>query len=252
MILSITHDFCKFNFMQGTRRLPSKEGVKRIVAEIDYFRCLEDHVVFNNSELDCGFTLLDIGSSNTIFLLFAASKGMRVWATVIDDSVLELRGDAEKLKVANFCAEIQDARNLSYIYKFFDRVSVISTLEYIPNDGDSKAVKEMSRVLSRGIMVITVLYGTFEEERQRHIGYFQRVYNEEDIYKRLIEPSGLEIEQIKYFGETKHNFTKYQQIFPPLFRLSFLWAMPIFSKLFLGMVKDVNNLSGDEKNIFEN
>ena len=238
MIISTTHDFYKFNFMQG----------KRIVAGIDYFRCLEDPLVFNNLKLDCGFALLDIGSSNTIFPLVTASKGIRVWATDIDDSVLELREDAEKLEVTNFCVEIQDARNLSHPDGFFDRVSAISTLEHIPNDGDSKAVKEMSRVLKPGgVMVITVPYGSFEEERQRHVSYFQRVYNEEAIYKRLVEPSGLGVERIQYFGETKYNFTKYWQKFPPLFRLCFLWAIPIFSNLFLGMVKNVNDLSGDEK-----
>ena len=99
-------------------------------------------------------------------------------------------------------------------------------------------------------MVVTIPYGSFEEERQRHVSYFQRVYNEESVYKRLIEPSGLEVEQIEYFGETKYNFTKYWQKIPALFRIPFLWARPIFSKLFLGMVKDVDSLSGDEKERF--
>jgi hypothetical protein len=99
-------------------------------------------------------------------------------------------------------------------------------------------------------MVITVPYGSFEEERQQHVSYFQRVYTEEDIYKRLIEPSGLEVERIEYFGERKHNFSKYWQKIPALFRIPFLWAQPIFSKLFLGMVKDVDCLTKDEKNVF--
>ena len=99
-------------------------------------------------------------------------------------------------------------------------------------------------------MVITVPYGSFEEERQQHVSYFQRVYNEEDIYKRLIEPSGLKVERIGYFGETKYNFTKYWQKIPSLFRIPFLWAQPILSKLFLGEVKDVDSLSRDEQNVF--
>lgn len=99
-------------------------------------------------------------------------------------------------------------------------------------------------------MVITVPYGSFEEERQQHVSYFQRVYNEETIYERLIEPSGLDVVKMEYFGETKYNFTKYWQKVPSLFRIPFLWAMPIFSKLFLGMVKDVGGLSGDEKTVF--
>ena len=77
-----------------------------------------------------------------------------------------------------------------------------------------------------------------------------QVCNEEDIYKMLIEPSGLKVKRIEYFGGTKYNFTKYWQKIPSLFRIPFFGAIPIFSKLFLGMVKDVDSLSIDEKNIF--
>ena len=229
----------------------AKLSLRHIIAGIDYFRCLEDPLVFNNLELVSGLTLLDIGSDTTIFPLFAASKGVHVLATDIDDSVLKLGEVAEKIGITNCHAEIQDVRNLSYPDNHFDHVSAISTLEHIPNDGDSKAVKEMSRVLEGGgVMVVTIPYGSFEEERQRHVSYFQRAYNEKSVYKRLIEPSGLEVEQIDYFGETKYNFTKYWQKIPVLFRIPFLWARPIFSKLFLGMVKDVDCLSGDEKERF--
>ena len=226
-------------------------GLRRIIGGIDYFRCLEGPLVSNNLKQEHGLTLLDIGSSTTIFPLFIASKGVQVWATDIDDSVLKLREAAEKLEISNFHAEIQDARNLSYPDNHFDRVSAISTLEHIPHDGDTIAIKEMSRVLKRGgIMVITVPYGSFEEERQRGVSYFQRVYDKEDIYKRLIEASGLEVERIEYFGETKYNFAKYWQKIPSLFRILFLWARPIFSKLFLGVVKEVDSLSREERNVF--
>ena len=233
------YDFYKFNFMRGIRRLPSKEGIKRIVQGIDYFRCLEDPLVFNNLGLYSELKLLDMGSSNTIFPLFASSKDVQVWATDIDNRVLKLRDDAKKVGIANFCAEIQDARDLTYPDNYFDRVSAISTLEHIPHDGDTIAIKEMSRVLKEGgVMVITVPYGSFEEERQQHVSYFQRVYNEEDIYKRLIEPSGLKVERIEYFGETKSNFTKYWQKIPSLFKIPFLWAQPILSKLFLNNIDE--------------
>ena len=252
MVLSTDiYGFYRFNFMWGIRRPLSKEGIKRIVEGIEYFRCLEDPLVFNNLELYSGLKLLDIGSSNTTFPLFASSRGVQVWATDIDDRVLKLRDDAEKLEIANFHAEIQDARNLLYSDNCFDQISAISTLEHIPNDGDFIAIKEMSRVLKRGgIMVITVPYGSFEYERQQHVSYFQRVYDEESVYKRLIEPSGLKVERIEYFGETKYNFTKYWQKIPSLLRIPFLWARPIFSKLFLGVVKDVDSLSREEKNVF--
>lgn len=100
--------------------------------------------------MECGLKLLDIGSADTIFPLFACSRGIKIWATDINDSVLKLRDDAEKIGDINFYVEIQDVSNLSYPDNYFDRVSAISTLEYIPNDGDSIAVKEMSRILRWG------------------------------------------------------------------------------------------------------
>jgi len=90
MVVSATIiDIYKFNFMLGIKKIKSKEGFSRIVNGIDYFRCLEDPLVFNNLRLARGLTLLDIGSSNTIFPLFVCSKGIKVWATDIDDRVLK-------------------------------------------------------------------------------------------------------------------------------------------------------------------
>ena len=160
-------------------------GLRRIISGIDYFRYLEDPLVFNNLELYSGLKLLDIGSGTSIFPLFTASKGVQVLATDINNSVFKLEAVAEKLGIANFHAEIQDARNLSYSNNYFDRVSAISTLEHIPNDGDSIAVKEMSRVLKQGgVMVVTIPYGSFEEERQQHVNYFQRVYIMKEIFTK--------------------------------------------------------------------
>jgi len=121
------------------------------------------------------------------------------------------------------------------------------------NDGDSVAVKEMSRVLrNRGVMVITVPYGSFEEERQKGVSYFQRVYSKEDIYERLIKPSGLDVVKIECFGETKYNFTKHWGMIPSSLRIPFLWAQPIFSKLFLNKIDEngINGLLPYEKDIF--
>ena len=101
-------------------------------------------------------------------------------------------------------------------------------------------------------MVITVPYGSFEEERQRGVSYFQRVYDKEDIYERLIKPSGLDVVKIEYFGETRYNFTKYWGIIPSSLRIPFLWAQPIFSKLFLNKINEncVDGLSPPERDIF--
>ena len=244
-------DIYKFNLNLALKKINKLEGLKKIIEGIEYFRCLEDPLVYNNLKLEKGLKLLDIGSSTTIFPLFVCSKEITVVATDIDDRVLNLKNDANILKLEDFRAEMQDARKLPYADNYFDRISAISTLEHIPNDGDSKAIKEMARVLKEeGILVITVPYGYFEDERQQYISYYQRVYNKEDILKKLIHPSGLEIVQIRFFGETNFNFMKYWQMTPSLFKPVFSWSQPIFSKLFLKIVDNIETLSSDEKIVF--
>lgn len=231
-------DFYRFNVLLGIKR----KKLKQVLGGIDYFRCLEYPLVFNNLKLSYGHILLDIGSGNSIFPLFVASKGVQVLATDIDNCVVKLKEDAAKLRIFNFNAGVMDVRSLLTDNQF-DRVTAVSTLEHIPSDGDTKAIKEMSRVLKpSGYIVITVPYGSYEEERQKDVNYFQRVYNYKSLYKRLILPSKLKVEKLEYFGE-KINFLKYYQS-SDIFRL----LSPIFSKLYLSISE--NNMSFPNKDLF--
>ena len=239
--------------MFGLYRFNIKRGLFSILSGLGYFKCIEYAMVFNSLKLKKGLRLLDIGSDNSIFPLFIGSKGCEVWATDIDHRVLKLRHGASKLGINDFHAEIQDATSLRYSDNFFDRVSAISTLEHIPNDGDSEAMKEIHRVMKEGgIAVVTVPYGHFEKEREKIIGHFQRVYNEKTVYQRLIDVSSLNLKKVEYFGETRYHFTKCWWRMPLVIQAPLMWMQPLFAKLFLCKIdqKDIENLSSKEKSAF--
>ena len=132
-------------------------GLRRIIGGIDYFRLLELPLVVKNIATDCKSKILDVGCGSSRLPSFLLYKGCEVYATDIDDNVIPIQTKyIEKLRMQHlmksgkFKIEMQDVRNLSYPDNYFDRVIAVSTLEHIPNDGDSIAVKEMSRVLKRG------------------------------------------------------------------------------------------------------
>jgi SAM-dependent methyltransferase len=102
---------------------------------------------------------------------------------------------------------------LSYPDSYFDLVYSISVLEHIPGDGDTIASKEISRVLrSGGIAIIEVPFSNKEYDtyvnkdvyERKYIEkpvFYQRHYNGNTIYKRIINPTELFIERIVIVSE---------------------------------------------------
>jgi SAM-dependent methyltransferase len=171
---------------------------------------IEYPLAFSQLSLKIKNKILDVGSSNSVFPLFLASLGCQVFAIDIDKKVLELKNYAKRLGCLELIAEIEDATRLSYPNKFFDNITAISTIEHIipKDDGDIRAIKEISRTLKDGgKAIITVPYNKeFEVEWVRgkidnHF-FLMRKYDETSIYKRLVEPSGLQLINKIYFGES--------------------------------------------------
>jgi SAM-dependent methyltransferase len=189
-----------------------KLGLLKFLQGIDYYRMIEYPVAYTLLRLETKrkMNILDVGSSDSIFPLLLALSGHNVVAIDIDPKVKRLEEYARRLKITNIMSKIQDVTQLAYPNKFFDRVTAISTIEHVLplDDGDIKAMKEIGRVLKPGgLAVITVPYeDDFSMEWRYHPRYgvyLRRGYDEEHIYKRLVEPSGLKLEDIFYFCDDK-------------------------------------------------
>ena len=102
----------------------------------------------------------------------------------------------------------------------FTKTFSISVLEHIPDDGDTECIREIARTLAPGgRCVLTVPFGPTGSDEFRAAGdfywsarskteeggdrvFFQRRYDEADLYDRLIDPSGLTLRSVDYVGET--------------------------------------------------
>lgn len=83
-------------------------------------------------------------------------------------------------------SEKQDMSQLTYPDNFFDVVVSFSAIEHVPGNGDIMSAREMARVCKPGG---TIIIGTeISDEFEWFSGsYF---YTEEELYKRIINPTG--------------------------------------------------------------
>jgi SAM-dependent methyltransferase len=76
----------------------------------------------------------------------------------------------------------------------FDAVACVSTIEHIPDDGDTAAVGEIARVLvPGGRAFISVPYAQQGHEGRTHGGAYERRYDRAALYARLVAPSNLTV-----------------------------------------------------------
>lgn len=215
-------DFYKFN---------AKLGAAKFLGGIDYQRCLEFPFTYNNLNLGTGenLKLLDLGTGKrSIFTPFVAyHTDCTVVSTDIGDYVFEQMDLARripelhgKITQNKFIVEKQDATKLTYTDETFERVSAISSLEHIPDDGDIKSVREAARVLKKGgTLVLTFPYEykgfkeqylmrkvyvtEFNKEKKEPV-FFARYYDDKQLEERIIktvQSGGAELKKIEHLGE---------------------------------------------------
>jgi SAM-dependent methyltransferase len=205
------------------RRRTSREVFKNILVPVNYWRALEFRLTFNELQSKPSDRILDIGSPKLLSLFLADVVGAKVYATDLKDyfvkDYVEFR---EMLKIPNqqYHVTTADGRHLPFDENFFSKIFSISVLEHIPDHGDSTCMREIARTLSpRGICVITVPFSPTAKEEYKPAKefywakqsggekkeaqlFYQRRYNEADLYHRLIDPSGLRIHKLIFVGET--------------------------------------------------
>lgn len=198
-----------------------KSGLRKLIRPVSYWRTVEYRLLLEESQFQVGERVLDIGSPKLLSVYIARSFGSLVYATDIDDYFVTeyaLIREFEKISPQKLEIRVEDGRKLSFPEKSLDKVYSLSTLEHIPGDGDTQAVREIARVLAEGgKCYITVPFSPsskveYLEARRMYWAkhsvtaaegkvFYQRRYSEHDLFKRLIEPSGLTLEKTRYVGE---------------------------------------------------
>jgi SAM-dependent methyltransferase len=215
-------DLYRFGLAVGARTLGAApvQGLKRLILPEEYVRWAETRYVLQHLDAGPRDLVLDIGSPKMLSLFLAARVGARVHATDLLDYFVGpygtyarqvLGADSDRYRMA-----VQDARALTYPAGTFDRVFSISTIEHIPDDGDSVAIREIARVLKPGgTACLTVPWsddGYVDEFGPRTaevywtpaddpLVFYQRAYDMPTLTARLLEASGLDVVDVSFWGE---------------------------------------------------
>jgi SAM-dependent methyltransferase len=200
----------------------SRESLKNVIVPVNYWRMLEYRLVVDELRPGGSDRILDIGSPKLLSLYLAEKCGGEIYATDIEEyfvSDYEYYRTLRRIPKERYRVLQADGRNLQFMDGFFDKVYSISVLEHIPDDGDSRCMREIARVLKPGgVCVATVPFApkSIDEYRpaaefywsavsgdtkEKGNSFFQRRYSEMDLHTRLVAPSGLTVRRIGYMGE---------------------------------------------------
>jgi ubiquinone/menaquinone biosynthesis C-methylase UbiE len=169
--------------------------------------------------------ILDISSPYLFgFYLASSFEGEYNYRNPDSNDLNLVKKYSSKLKFSmRYNAESADATELTFSDNSFSHVISISVIEHINGNGDSKAIKEMWRVLKpNGILILTFpVAKVFEEEfsdkdtyglnvqQVKEKFFFQRVYDETSIKERLLDKiSDFTILSKELFGESESGFYK--------------------------------------------
>lgn len=205
-----------------------KEALTRIIRPVDYMRCAEFVLAFEQVSLKPNMRVLDIGSPQWFSLHLAHSypKTQFYYVNILDRELDQTREIAQCLDIDNISYHKQDVRSLEFDSHYFDKAISISVLEHVAPDigGDILALNEIRRVLiSRGELIFSVplkktpnrVYqdGAVYERGEKEHNFFAREYDLEQ-FQNLVRDTGFLIKEKSFIIEQ-----------PGLFALDFwLWG----------------------------
>ena len=237
-----------FSIGIGLRFPFSKLGLTRLLIPMDiarYFEIPETVRALNAKRRE---KVLDLSSPKLLAVYLAKKTGCKIEATDIYKKDLD---EWQKLlaesgeKITNLTWKVVDGRKLTYEANSFDKAYSISVLEHIEGKGDSKAIKELARVLKPGgVLVITVpvnnigkegyidksIYGQ-NVDRQGKL-FWARRYTPETLRKRLVKPSGLKLKKLVYCYEKYPKFTQMHSKLLP-WSVFLGWLYPLLARISL-------------------
>lgn len=217
-------EFAVFGFSKGKELLLRLKLAPRLLLNpVSIVRYFEFEFVSSSLNLENSLKVLDI-SSPYLFGFYESNRFQLEYHYLNPDhrdltNVILL---SSKLRFkGKYTAQLKDAIKLDYPENNFDRVVSISVIEHINDDGDTKAMKEIWRVLKpNGLLSLTVPVKKLFEieyrdkdeynlnyEKQESKYFFQRIYDNKKIEERLLSSiSNYEIIQQKIFGVNEKEF----------------------------------------------
>ena len=202
------------NLLKHKNALGSKKTLGKIFQPINSYTRFPEYYFFEQAVKDYqaanpnhSLSALDVGSPKLFGLRLAYRYRLDICLTDVTrmnlDEYMTLWQAVKNKAAGAACFEQQDARNLAYPDGQFDVVYAMSVIEHIEgNRQDSKAISELWRVLKPGgQLIISVPFGPryieqhttgFAYTDEAIIGgkryFFQRIYDEAALQKRILAP----------------------------------------------------------------
>ena len=250
-------DLYRYSLKLGLRyisKLPeyNKEGLKRLLIPMDIARYFELPATANALEIRSKERILDLSSAKLLSLFLAETANCQIIA--VDAWEKEINNwkaliniiDQKKTILSGLTLGVVDGRCLPYPDEYFDKIYYISVLEHIPDDGDTRTVIELARVLKKGgILVITVpyfkkyyetyvtkeVYGSTPDKNEKIL--WARRYDEAALQERFIQPSKLSLSNKSYCLEKYPVFSDLHGKLMPFSALFLGLLYPVFAKISL-------------------
>lgn len=226
----------------------------RFLMGIGYERAIEYAWIFRALGIRRAHKFIDIGTGTTSFPLYVKHHtGAEVHAVDLDASILRLIDYAKKAGLGSSVADgtlvIRHIAEptLPYPDETFDRLACISVIEHSPDDG--VALREMLRVMKPGGILgfsvpidarhrdVYVEESVYERKFGGQALFYERQYDHQTIFERLIEPSRAELLDLQAFGETRFQFGQ-RVVYHPKYGIESLlkplrWTLPAFAHRFI-------------------
>jgi SAM-dependent methyltransferase len=219
------------NLITNGLRLGARKTIGKITQPINAYSRFPEYYWFEAAVSEHLLTVpadrrprvLDVGSPKMLGLYFGVNTRAELNLTDIselnvDEYRLMWRGLEGKAK-GKVMFSLADARSLEFGDAEFDVVYSMSVVEHIEGaEGDSRAIRELLRVLKPGgLMVLSVPFGNKYVEQKR-IGFsgaarktgdreayfFQRIYNQAAFQKRILKHA-VELEQVNLITVRRQN-----------------------------------------------
>lgn len=231
-------------------------GWRKTLAGLDYSRSVEYPVALDLLNPFDAERILEIGASKLPLSIYLATHtSAEVHATDLDPLVRVQADYGRRLRLTDgrLHVSIQDARRLNYPDAYFDRVISVSTIEHV--QAVERAAAEIGRVLSPGgVAVISVPFSRVPQAQShpgtayggtvdQDPGFYQYVFDRDMLFNRLLNHTGLAVDEIVFLGETRLRLWRivYHPVLGRLLRpLRMLW--PWLARVAYGII-DENEVS---------
>lgn len=223
----------------------SRLGIRTLYDPVSYWRTAEFAYVVAalKSRPVSGRRIFDLGSPKMLgFLLSDHLKCTFVTCDLWRREVKQVAQYAKSLD-SKVTPVQQDGRELSHPSNLFAAATSVSVLEHIPDCGDTEAMSEMVRVVQPGGAIIgTVPYArshretwvrgdVYSRKSDGETLFYQRHYNLESFYERLVQDLPVRLADVKIWTEVapveyvlRHNLVA-KYLSPPV--------QPLLARAFL-------------------